>query len=49
MKKTALLLLCLLALLLGSCATDVDLGVIGGADGPTAIIITGPDGAVPTE
>ena len=49
MKKAALLLLCLLALLLGGCATDVDLGVIGGPDGPTAIIITGPDGAAPTE
>ena len=49
MKKTALLLLCLLALLLGGCATDVDLGVIGGADGPTAIFITGPGGAAPTE
>ena len=49
MKKTAPLLLCLLALLLGGCATDVDLGVIGGADGPTAIFITGPDGAAPTE
>ena len=49
MKKTALLLLCLLALLLGGCATGMDLGVIGGPDGPTAIFITSPDGAAPTE
>ena len=49
MKKTALLLLCLLALLLSGCAERASVGVIGGADGPTAIIVTGPDGAAPTE
>lgn len=49
MKKMLLLLLCLMALLLSGCAENVALGVIGGADGPTAMIISGPDLTEPAE
>ena len=44
MKRiTALFLLMLALLTLSGCTKDdVSLGVIGGADGPTAIIVTGP-------
>ena len=50
MKRMTLLLLCALAaLLLSGCAERASVGVIGGADGPTSIIVTGPDGALPAE
>lgn len=44
MKKAVCLLLALLgtAALLAGCAQSVSVGVIGGADGPTQIIVSGP-------
>ena len=44
MKKAVCLLLALLgtAALLAGCAQAVSVGVIGGADGPTEIIVSGP-------
>ena len=50
MRKMTLLVLCLLlALLLGGCAERASLGIIGGADGPTVVIVSGPDAAEPAE
>ena len=42
-KKLLLPLLALLLALLTACGEGVDVGVIGGADGPTVTITTGPD------
>ncbi len=39
MKKLILMLLCLLMLLTGCIAKRADISVIGGADGPTSIIV----------
>ena len=50
MKRVILLLLCALTvLLLSGCAERAAVGVIGGADGPTTIIITGPGSILPAE
>ena len=43
MKKLTLLMTLLAALLLTGCATDASLGVIGGADGPTVVIVSTPE------
>ena len=46
--KRMLLLLCILsALMLGGCAENAAIGVIGGADGPTVLIVSGPDDLLP--
>lgn len=39
MKKQILLLCLLLAAVCTGCARDAALGVVGGADGPTAVIV----------
>ena len=39
-KKILILLAAVFCLLLGACAEDKAIGIIGGADGPTAIMIT---------
>ena len=46
MKRILVLLLALCMLLsLTACGDSASIGIIGGADGPTAIFVTGPDGA----
>ena len=42
-KITALLLSLLMLLSLIGCGSSADIGIIGGADGPTAIIVSTPD------
>ena len=44
MKRISSLLLSLMLLFsLAGCAEDTAIGIIGGADGPTSILVTGPD------
>lgn len=45
-RLTALLMALILLLSMAACGGDeaVSIGIIGGADGPTAIFVTGPDG-----
>ena len=44
-RLTALLMALILLLSMAACGGDeaVSIGIIGGADGPTAIFVTGPD------
>ena len=45
-RLTALLMALILLLSMAACGGDeaASIGIIGGADGPTAIFVTGPDG-----
>ena len=40
MKNTLYVIFCLFCILLVSCADDKSIGIIGGADGPTSIIVS---------
>lgn len=50
-RLTALLMALILLLSMAACGGDeaASIGIIGGADGPTAIFVTGPDGADESE
>lgn len=43
MKKCLIFVLVALCLLLGACAEEKAIGIIGGADGPTAVMVTDGD------
>lgn len=44
-KLAALILLALMLMLASACSDSASIGVIGGADGPTAIFVSGCGGA----